>query len=80
MFWLKLARAAVRLGFPPAVQYLEIRQCACPCALNQLSAYSEPIEVSGSIVQGPRGGTRYARSRTYWRGLTAGAADPDRKG
>eukprot|EP00959_Pyramimonas_sp_CCMP1952_P188037 3931856-Pyramimonas_sp.AAC.1 len=67
MFWLlKLVRAAVRLGLPPTVLYLEILQCACPRTLNQISAFSEPIEVTRSIVQGLRGGARYARIMTFF--------------
>eukprot|EP00959_Pyramimonas_sp_CCMP1952_P412539 8644833-Pyramimonas_sp.AAC.1 len=66
MLWLKLSRAALRLGFPPTILYMELLQCAHPRTLNQIGSFSMAFEPTCSIIQGLRAGTRLARAMTFF--------------
>ena len=48
--WGLLLTAALRLGYPPAVLFLEMAQCAAPRTLEQFGAVCEPFLVQHSII------------------------------
>eukprot|EP00959_Pyramimonas_sp_CCMP1952_P237419 4961860-Pyramimonas_sp.AAC.1 len=56
-----LAECALEKGFPPVISFLELQLCLAPRMLEQLSCFSEPFEVTRSVVQGLRNGTRFAK-------------------
>ena len=66
MGWVKLGRAALKLGFPPAILALELQQCLAARVLVSDRTASLAFQPSRSIVQGLRSGTRFARCLAFF--------------
>eukprot|EP00959_Pyramimonas_sp_CCMP1952_P287889 6020574-Pyramimonas_sp.AAC.1 len=72
MQWGPLVRAALILGFPPAVLALELLMRLAPRILSQVGSSSMGPQPSQSIAQGLRSGTRFGRCLAHFilQGLT----------
>eukprot|EP00959_Pyramimonas_sp_CCMP1952_P284391 5944921-Pyramimonas_sp.AAC.1 len=64
--WLPLAKAALRLNFPPIILYVDLLQCITVRTLSQEGAVCNPFEPCQSVIQGLRGGTRFAKILTHF--------------
>eukprot|EP00959_Pyramimonas_sp_CCMP1952_P244474 5110240-Pyramimonas_sp.AAC.1 len=58
--WPRLIRAALRLGYPPALLFLELQSCLPPRLASRIGAHSIAFQPTRSVVQGLRSGTRFA--------------------
>eukprot|EP00959_Pyramimonas_sp_CCMP1952_P236659 4945802-Pyramimonas_sp.AAC.1 len=50
--WYRMAKAALRLEFPPEILGLELQQCMAARCVRQGGAYGFPFSPTRSIVQG----------------------------